>query len=158
MSAYSNRESRSSGKQQVRNGRRGAALIEASLTLMLFLIFAFSLFDFGYVTFFHHTLMQQARAAARYGVMIDASTPENRVRIRNLFLFNNPDYGGGDTRGLLGLDSGNVTVEVRPKSVSDPVAQLVVTVQGYQYGLITPGFAGFHNGRTLVASLPMEYR
>ncbi len=158
MSAYLNRESHSNRNQQARSGQRGAALIEATLTLMLFLIFLFSLFDFGYVTFFHHTLMQQARAAARYGVVIDASTTENQTRIKNVFLFNDPDHTGGDTTGLLGLDSSKVSVEVRPKSETEPVGRLVVTVQGYQYGLITPGFAGLHDGRTLVASLPMEYR
>ncbi|MFB3776427.1 MAG: TadE/TadG family type IV pilus assembly protein [Bryobacteraceae bacterium] len=158
MSVYSNREVGSRRRRERLNGRRGAAIIEASLTLMLFLIFLFSLFDFGYVTFFHHTLMQHARAAARYGVVIDASTPENQTRIKNVLLFNNPHYAGGDATGLLGLDPSNVSVEVRPKSASVPVAQLVVTVRGYRYGLITPGFAGLHDGQTLVASLPMEYR
>lgn len=138
--------------------RRGAVVIEATLTLMLFLIFVFSLFDFGYVTFFHHTLMQQARAAARYGVVIDPSTPENQTRIKNVLLFNDPDHAGGDATGLLGLDASNVSVTLQPKSASEPVARLVVTVQGYQYGLITPGFAGLHRGQPIVASLPVEYR
>jgi Flp pilus assembly protein TadG len=158
MSAYSNRELGSNERRQPLGDRRGAAVIEAALTLMLFLVFVFSLFDFGYVLFFHHTLMQQARAAARYGVVVDASTPENQTRIKNVFLFNDPANGAGATTGLLGLDSSNVSVTLQPKSVSEPVARLDVTVQGYQYGLITPGFAGLHRGQTIVASLPVEYR
>jgi len=133
-------------------------LIEATLTLMLFLILVFSLFDFGFVLFFHHTLMQQARAAARFGILIDASTAENQTRIRNLFLFNDPEHSGGATEGTLGLDASNVSVAFRPKTTSDPVARLVVTVSGYQYRLITPGVAGFYGGQSIVASLPMEYQ
>jgi Flp pilus assembly protein TadG len=141
-----------------RRGSRGAVMIEAVLTLMLFLIFVFSLFDFGYVLFVHHTLMHQARTAARYGILIDASTGENQTKIRNVFLFNDPDGREGATTGTLGLNASNVTVAFRPKTTGTPVARLMITVQGYQFGLITPGFAGIYGGQNIVASLPMEYQ
>ncbi len=141
-----------------RGSRRGAAVIEATLTLMLFLLLTFSLFDFGYMLYFHHTLMQQARAAARYGILLDAATEENRTRIRNYFLFNDPDNTAGYTTGILGLTSGNVDVDFAPKSAAEPVSRLVLTIRGYQYGLITFDYAGLHEGQTIVATFPMEYR
>ena len=60
MSASSSPSRRMSGAKP---GARGAVVIEATLTLLVFLLLVFSLFDFGYVLYFHHTLMQQARAA-----------------------------------------------------------------------------------------------
>ena len=143
---------------QPRNGRRGAAIIEASLTLMLFLIFWFSLFDFGFVLYFHQTLMHQARTAARYGVVIDTSVPANLTQVQNVFLFNDPSNAAGLTNGVLGMNSSNVSVTVQPAALGQPVPRLVVKVHGYQYPLITPTVAGLHNGKDIVASLPMEYQ
>ena len=46
--------------KKTRAGQRGNALIEAALTLSLFLTLLFSLYDFGWILFFHQTLVHQA--------------------------------------------------------------------------------------------------
>ena len=132
-------------------------MIEATLTLMLFLLIWFSLFDFGFTLFFHHTLMERARAAARYGILIDATTAENQTKIQNVLLFSDPDNTAGATTGILGLDASKVSVAVQPAALGEPAARLLVTVHDFQYALITPGFGGLHNGQDILASLPMEY-
>ena len=47
--------------QRCRKSQRGNAIIEATLTLSLFLTVLFSIYDFGWVLFFHQTLVHQAR-------------------------------------------------------------------------------------------------
>ena len=56
--------------QRTRSGRSGQALIEATLTLTLFMTFLFSLYDVGWTLFFHQTLVHQARTGARYAAVI----------------------------------------------------------------------------------------
>jgi Flp pilus assembly protein TadG len=155
MSASSSRQL--SIEPRNHNGRphKGAAVIEASLTLMLFLVIWFSLFDFGYVLYFHHTIVERARAAARYGILLDASDQQSQARIKNYFLYNDPVKADG-AAGILGLTPGNVDVAVLPPTVNEPAPRLVVSVRNYQYLLVTPGVAGLYGGRDIIASLPVE--
>jgi hypothetical protein len=55
--------------KKYRSGRRGNAIIEATLTLTLFLTVLFSIYDFGWVLFFHPTLVHQARTAAGFAAV-----------------------------------------------------------------------------------------
>ncbi len=66
-----------------RAGERGNALVEATLTLSLFLTVLFSLYDFGWVLFFEQTLVHQARSAVRYG----AVNPGNLATIQNVAVY-----------------------------------------------------------------------
>ncbi len=133
---------------------KGATIIEASLVLMLFLILVFSLFDFGFVLYMHHTLMHQARTAVRYGVVRDFD--ENAATaIRNMVLFNSP-AGGTSTTGVLGLTAANVNVERQGAGTNED--RILVTISGFRYPLITPGFAGLHNGQAISVSMPFESR
>ncbi len=57
-------------RQRRRAGERGSNVIEAALTLPLFLLFVFSIVDFGWTLFLHQTLLNQASAGARYGAAL----------------------------------------------------------------------------------------
>jgi Flp pilus assembly protein TadG len=64
-------------------------MIEATLTLSLFLTVIFSIYDFGWVLFFHQTLVHQARTGARYA----AVNPTDLTGAKNLVLYNQTNAG-----------------------------------------------------------------
>ena len=108
-----------------RNRRRGSAMIEATLTLSLFLTVLFSLYDFGWVLFFHQTLVHQARTSARYG----AVSPSDLAAIKNVALYNSTSGSG---TGLFGLEPANVSVSRNGQGTTSD--RITVTISGYQYG------------------------
>jgi hypothetical protein len=131
-----------------RAGRRGNTLIEATLTLSLFLTFLFSLYDFGWVLFFHQTLIYQARSGARYA----AVNPGNLAAAKNVVLYGQPTGSGS---GLFGLQPANVTV-TRSGTAGATDDRVTVVIAGYQYNLITFGWAGTYSGKTITANIPVE--
>ena len=131
-----------------RNRQAGNAIIEAGLTLSLFMILIFSLFDFGWVLFLHQTIVNQARAAARYG----AVNPGNTTEIRNLVLYGKTTGSGN---GMMGLTPSNVSIS-RSGTAGGVDDRIVITVAGYRYTLVTPGWAGSFRGKDVVVSIPVE--
>ncbi len=132
---------------RTRTGRRGSAMIEATLTLSLFLTVLFSLYDFGWVLFFHQTLVHQARTAARYG----AVNPEDLTAIQNMAVYSATTGSG---TGLFGLETSNVAVTRSGQGTT--ADRITVTISGYQYTLITLGWAGAYNGKDITVSIPVE--
>lgn len=134
-----------------RRAQRGASVIEATLVLMLALMFACSIFDFGHVLFIHQTLAHQVREAARYAAL----HPDETDRIRNILLYGN---GDGGTTPFFGLTADNVTIV--PPGAFNPVnpqpRRIQVTLAGYRYPLITPFVAGTFTGRPITVSIPIE--
>ena len=130
-----------------RSRRRGSAMIEATLTLSLFLTVLFSLYDFGWVLFFHQTLVHQARTAARYG----AVNPSDLTAIKNVALYNSTSGSG---TGLFGLEPANVNVSRNGQGTTSD--RITVTISGYQYTLITMGWAGAYDGKTIEVTIPVE--
>lgn len=132
---------------------RGSAMIEASLTLMLFLVLLLSIFDFGFTLFLHQTFVHQARSAARYGAVCLAGpvtcTTED---IKNMALYNRTTGSG---KGIMGLSPEAVTVtrEGAPGLQDD---RIVVEIAGYSFVAITPGWAGSHTGQPIRVSIPVE--
>jgi Flp pilus assembly protein TadG len=132
-----------------RNGQRGNAIVEASLTLTLFLTLLFSIYDFGWVLFFHQTLVHQARVGARYA----AVNPTSLTAAKYMVLYNQTtDVGGG---GILGVSPSDVAV-TRNGTAGAIDDRITVTISGYQYNLITLGWAGTYNGKTITVSIPVE--
>lgn len=122
-------------------------MIEATLTLSLFLTVLFSLYDFGWVLFFHQTLVHQARTAARYG----AVNPGDLTAIQNMAVYS---ATSGSGTGLFGLDPANVTVTRNGQGTT--ADRITVTISGYQYTLITMGWAGAYEGKTIAVTIPVE--
>lgn len=135
--------------KKYRQGQRGNAIVEATLTLTLFLTILFSIYDFGWVLFFHQTLVHQARTAARFA----AVNPTSLASAKNIALYNQTaDLGGA---GILGLDPSNVSV-TRDGTAGATDDRITVTISGYQYQFITVGWAGTYNGKTITVSIPVE--
>jgi hypothetical protein len=129
-------------------GRRGQALIEATLTLSLFLTFLFSLYDFGWTLFYHQTLIHQARTGARYA----AVNPGSLDAAKNLVLYNQTTAG---TNGIFGLQPSNVTV-TRLGTAGGVDDRINVSISGYQFVWITFGWAGTHGGKPIAVNIPVE--
>src|ERR1700732_346499 len=106
-------------------GQRGNALIEAALTLSLFLTMLFSLYDFGWILFFHQTLVHQARTGARYA----AVNPGSLTNAKNIVLYNQTSGSGS---GIFGLTPSNVSV-TRNGTAGNIDDRITVTISGYQY-------------------------
>jgi Flp pilus assembly protein TadG len=136
-------------KEQCRKNQGGNAIIEASLTLTLFLTVLFSIYDFGWVLFFHHTLVHQARTAARFA----AVNPTSLDSAKYIVLYNQTANVGG--AGILGIDPSNVSV-TRNGTAGAIDDRITVTISGYQYQIITLGWAGTYNGKTITVSMPVE--
>ena len=132
-----------------RHRQRGTAMVEATLTLSLFLTVFFSIYDFGWVLFFHQTLVHQARTGARYA----AVNPTSLDSAKNIILYNQTSNVGGE--GIFGLDPSNVTV-ARSGTAGTTNDRIIVTISGYQYNLITLGWAGSYTGKTITVSMPVE--
>ena len=138
-------------KQSIRfrKSRRGNAIIEATLTFSLFLTVLFSIYDFGWILFFHQTLVHQARTGARYA----AVNPTSLASAKNIVLYNQTsDLGGA---GILGIAPSTVTVS-RTGTAGAIDDRVIVTISGYQYNIITLGWAGTYNGKTITVSMPVE--
>jgi Flp pilus assembly protein TadG len=135
--------------RRIHQGQRGNAIIEASLTLTLFLTILFSIYDFGWVLFFHQTLVAQARSGARFA----AINPTSLASAKNIILYNQTANVGGV--GILGVDPADVSV-TRDGTAGAIDDRITVTISGYQYQLITLGWAGTYNGKTIIVSIPVE--
>ena len=131
------------------NSRRGSSVIEATLVHMLLLVIFFSIFDFGYVMFEHHTILNQVRGGARYG----AINPDDLVGTRNMVLYSQPNMPDAPP-SLFGMTPAMVNVSRAGQST--PEDRIVIVVSGYQYMLVTPGMAGVFTGKPIEVSMPVE--
>lgn len=129
--------------------QRGALIVEAGLTIILFLTMVFSMFDFGLSLYLHQSFMHQARIGARYGAI-----HPNLVEIKNMVLYGSPT--GGTGTGINGLVPSSVVV-VRQGTPTTATDRIVVTVSGYQFTWITPGWSGQKTGKPITVTMPVEY-
>lgn len=132
-------------RQSHRKKERGATVVEAALTLTLFLLVVFTLFDLGYVMYVHQTLAERARAGARYGSL----NPTDTTGMKNVALYYSTTGSGA---GVLGLTASNVSaVRSGAGTTGDRVT---VTISGYQFFAVWPGRTG--NGLPITVSMPVE--
>jgi Flp pilus assembly protein TadG len=140
---------------QAENGKRerGSALVEATLTLMLFLVLVFSLFDFGFSLFLHQTLVHQARSGARYGATCLAGPAVCTTSdIKNVVLYNQKSGSGN---GVMGLAPSAVQV-TRAGTAGLPDDRIVVAITGYSFTTVTPGWSGSHTGKPIIVTIPVK--
>jgi hypothetical protein len=130
--------------------RRGGSLIESTLVLMVLLTLMFSIFDFGFVLFEHHTLLHQARTAARYG----AINPDDLTAIRNIVIYGRTGAPHDNPPGIFGLRASMVHVDRADDWT--PEDRIVIKVSGYRYTMITPFMAGTFTGKPITVSAPVE--
>ena len=141
-----------------RNNQNGQVFVESALVLLVFLSFLLGTLDVGQYMYFHQSLTERARAAARYG----AVNWSDRTGIQNVAVFNDPS---GTTNGA-GAILPSLTTEMvavclpGDTSCADPGntidSVITVTISGYQmvtFNLLMP--QAFTN-RPITVSLPSE--
>jgi Flp pilus assembly protein TadG len=114
-----------------RQRRAGTSLVEAALTLGLYTSIVFSIFDFGYVMYMHQTVAYRVQSAARYGSL----NPTDTTGMTNYVLYNSSTGSGP---GIFGITTSSVTA-TRTGSATT-ADRITVTVTGFRYPMISPGF------------------
>jgi Flp pilus assembly protein TadG len=128
--------------------QRGSQMVETSLILIVFLMMLIGVIDFGQVLYFHQSLTERARAAARYG----AINPTDTIGIKNVALYNSTTAGA--TPLLPGLTA--AMVNVQDLGNNTPEARLMVTISGYPINFISPYIAQQFNNRPVIVCMSAE--
>jgi len=138
--------------------RRGQSLLENALVLIVLATFLIGILDFGQFLYFHQSLAERARAAARYG----AVNPTDKTGIQNVAVYHDPKGAVCGAKPLIPNLTTAMIAVCLPGEVAcaDPGAgadsRVTVTISGYQmatYNLVIP--RSFTN-KPITVSLPSE--
>lgn len=153
--------------------RRGAAIVEASLILPLFLVFWFGIVDWGITYWVHETIVHNTNLAARRAIV----NTWDATATRNMVVYGNAAGSGTRLFGLsaAGTDAGpgtNVDVTLKCLTTMTPSLQqgttcldaawaqsprwIEIVVHDYRWAHFTPFFSGSYTGRPVTVSLPTE--
>jgi Flp pilus assembly protein TadG len=127
--------------------RRGQAIVEGALVTLVLAAMLIGIFDLGLVLFIHQTFATRVRSAVRYGVV----NTYDETAIKNMVLYGQPTAGAS---GAFGLTAAMVSVAETGVGTNDQ--RIVVTISGYPYRFFSPWIGGAFNGRSIMASLPLE--
>ncbi len=141
--------------------QRGSVLIEASLIMLVAMMVIVATFDFGQFLFFHQTLAERARLAARYGALnwdrgCDATCVKNMVVYRQP---TRPANGiAADNVIIPGLTVSNVNVTIADPAAQGWDARVIVKIQNYNFKVFTSWLSptGTMMARTITATSPIE--
>ena len=141
-----------------RRTRSGQALVESALMLVVFLALFLGALDFGQYLYFHQSLSERARAAARYG----AVNPADKTGIQNVAVYNDP---AGSANGATPLIPNFTTAMVSvclpgDSTCSDPGpsadSRVTVTISGYQMVMFSLFLPQSFTNKPITASLTSE--
>ena len=130
-----------------RRGERGHALVEGGLVLLLFLGFLIGTLDFAQVLFFHQSLVERARAAARYASV----HPTDTAGVKNVAVYNSSAPTGTPKPFLPGLSTSMVSLS--NSGTGTPEARVKVTITGYPYHFFSPLISGSRTAKVSVTML-----
>jgi hypothetical protein len=106
-----------------RQHRKGSAMLEGALTLVVFLALFIGVFDMGTMFFVHQTITDRARNAARWGVV----NPYDATSIQNLVLYGATTPAQGQTAAF-GLTASDITVSRPAASIGLPEDRIVIAI------------------------------
>jgi hypothetical protein len=130
--------------------RRGAATIEASLILPLFLVFWFGIIDLGIAFFMREAIVRQVHSAARYAIVNDYDV----TKIANVLLHDNPNSTLGGA-AWFSLRAPTVTIQLGGTAANND-RRVVISISDFEWFHFTPFFAGRYLGRPITVSMPVE--
>lgn len=132
-----------------RSSRRGSAMLESSLVLLVFLTLLIAAFDMGQFLFLHHALAERLRSSLRYAIVNDYDA----TAIQNMVLYGQTSAPPGATPYF------NLTAAMVSVSRQDPDTnedRIVITISNYPFKFLTPGITAGVTGRSISASLSYE--
>jgi Flp pilus assembly protein TadG len=130
---------------------RGQSMVETALVLLVFLMILIGIIDFGQVLYFHQSLVERARAAARYG----AIHPTDTTGIQNIAVYNTASYTGAAPPAIIGGMT-TAMVDVQNPDSNTSAARVVVTISGYPMTFISPYIAKSFNNRPIMVAMSAE--
>jgi|SRR5690348_4504886 len=137
-------------KTSRRKSERGSNLVESALILLTFLMLLIGVIDFGQVLYFHQSLTERARAAARYG----AINPTDTTGIKNVAVYNTATVSGSPVAILPGMTTTMVNVQNLDANTAD--ARIIVTISNYPINFISPYIAQQFNNRPVTVAMSAE--
>jgi len=137
------------------DSRRGQALVESALVLIVVITTIIAIMDFSQLLFTHQMLVERARMGLRWGMINKWDGTGDQIA--NLVIYGRTSGGTGP--GVLGLTRANVRVVYTPGTVDNPNdARITVSIVDYDYRFFTPFIAGkFRNNFAVVESSPYIY-
>jgi len=130
------------------HSERGQSFVETGLVLLVFLMLLIGIVDFGQVLYFHQSLVERARAAARYG----AINPTDTTGIKNIAVYNSATAGSAPV--LNGLTT--AMVDVQNPDINTSAARVVVTISNYPITFVSPYIARTFNNRPVMVAMSSE--
>jgi Flp pilus assembly protein TadG len=134
----------------LRSSERGAALVESALVFLLFFVIFVGTMDFSRIFYYHQTLTERARAAARYA----AIHPTETAKIKNIAVFNREAATDGVPAVLSGLTT--AMVQVANQDINTASARVIVTIADYPMDLVTPMLSRTIRSKPIVAVMAAE--
>jgi Flp pilus assembly protein TadG len=131
-----------------RSGQRGHAVLESALVLLIFLGFMLGTLDFAQVLYFHQSLVERVRVAARYA----AVHPTDTTGTKNMAVYNS--VAAGVSPLLPGLTTSMVNVQL--SDAGTPEARVKVAISGYGYQFFSPMMSGTRQAGTISATMISE--
>ncbi len=141
-----------------RRKQDGQAILESGLVMLIFLTVLIGIVDMGQYLYFHQSLTERARAAARYGAVHTYTSPG--LATQNVAIYNDPaGAANGATALLPNLNTsaganGYVSVILSGSGTED--ARIIVTINRYPFNFLGPYMSKSTWLRTTVASEPYE--
>jgi len=141
-----------------RRRQRGQALLESALTLLLFLGILIGILDFGQVLFTHQLMVERVRSGARWGSL--RAWDGTGDQVANMILYNSPSAPMGVSKGFLGMNRSNISVQYRDGSAGEPNdASLSVAIINYDFHLVSPWIAKtFRKSFAASETVAMQYK
>ncbi len=139
-----------------RSRRRGQALVESALVLLVAITTIIAILDFSQLMFTHQLLVERTRHALRWGMINKWDGTGDKIA--RVLIYGNP-LSTSTGPGVLGLTRANVRVTFTPGTAANPNdARLTIAIVDYDYRFFTPFIAGkFRNNFAVVESSPYVY-
>ncbi len=137
-------------RPNIRASRKGQALVEAALSILVFLCMLLGILDFGLYLYFQQSLVERTRAAARYAVL----DPTQTAKIKNMAIYNSPTTDLNSKPLLSGLTSNMISITTA--DLGTPEGRVSVTISNYPINFVTPGLSGSYTSRPVVVTYPSE--
>ena len=128
--------------------KKGSAMVESSLVLVVFLTLLIGIADLGQILFIHASIVERLREGLRYGVITYDPTA-----IRNIVLY------GTDrpTEGAVpGFNLASNMVDVSRFDANTPEDRIRIAVSNYPVEFFAPFIARRFTGKAIVAVQAME--
>ena len=134
-----------------RKKQRGQAFIESALIMLIFVPVLVGIADFGQVIYFHASLTERARAAARYGAV---HTYTDGSAIKNVAVYNDPSPATG-TAGLVPYLTTSLVTATLDVANTDS-ARITVTITNYPFNFISGFMSQSTWYKTVITTEPYE--